>query len=67
SLGIFASMSLWISTAIFWMQVLVSMGLGVWQWRKSTQKAAAEKAEMEQRWEREDMELNATVLLPREP
>ena len=65
-LGIFDTMSPWIPTAIIWAQVFVSMGLGVLQWRNYDREDRKEKAAMEQRWAREDMELNATILLPNE-
>ena len=65
-LGIFDAISPWIPVVILWAQAFVAMGLGVLQWRIYAREARQEKAEMEQRWAREDMELNATILLPRE-
>ena len=58
--------SVWIPVAIIWGQLLVSVILGVLQRRKYILSSRSEKLEMEERWAREDRELNATVLLPPE-
>ena len=56
----------WINAAMMGMLALLSVLYGAWQWRCTAKKLRQEQAAMEQRWAQEDMELNATVLLPRE-
>lgn len=63
-LAIYLPAPLWIPTAIIWAQLPLSVGLTISQQRKFAAQAKAEKLEMEQRHAREDMELNATILMP---
>ncbi len=65
-LALYLQFSIIIAGWIMPAALTVQLVLVLMQWRKSSQESRLEKLEMEQRFAREDMELNATVLLPPE-